>query len=259
MPKFKYEVTPGLLDPYREINIASLMKLLQRAAVDHSNQIGLTTEWYNNHLTTWVARSHSLHYEASLEPDNSILVSTEIEDCSRARSLRNYEVTQGGSNKVKAYGYTDWIYMDQSEGTIKRIPEDVKETLNPKNQNSSMNRPSFDLSFDSSTDFEKTYTVQFRDLDTQTHVNNTVYLNYLVDMVWSRFTRADDSNSLGDNDPNSPLIKELKIKYSKPAQWGEKLEGSLITSDETRTSKNYEFYFQNDSKQITAGTVSIEP
>jgi medium-chain acyl-[acyl-carrier-protein] hydrolase len=251
MPTYRYQITPDVVGQNRTVNIANLACLLQRAATRHSTELGYSPGWYRENETAWVARTHRINYSRRLDPDQPVLVDTTIEDCRRVRSLRSYSVTQPNTEETLASGYTDWVYLNRDTGSITRIPEEMAETFDPTYPDGSPNRQSFESHEVPNNAYSRDYRVQYRDLDDQDHVNNTVYFDYLLDVLthWRLDNLTREADRLSDDQFH---VTNLSIKYLDQIRWDESFEGIVFDLDKGNQN-SFGFAFLGDDEKITEG------
>lgn len=248
MPSYDYKVLPEYIGGFGRLSLSGLTRLLQRAATDHTDELGYTSNWYRDHGVAWMARGHRIELENSVGPDETVRVETEVEDFKRIRSLRAYTVYSEATEKLVARGYTDWIYLDRKSNSLKRIPDSMIESFNPVYENESPNRTDFESPTMPEDVPTKTYRTQFRDLDELAHVNNVVYTEYLQDAILR--TYGDTDNASIESIPSSFVLSELSIQYLGQADWGNEITCHLNPDRSDGNRTEFDFTITRQSERI---------
>jgi acyl-CoA thioesterase FadM len=255
MPEFSYEIPPDYVDAFGDVSINGVMKLFQRAATDHSTEMGYPASWYQEQDSAWLARTHRLTYPRALDSEKPVTIRTEIEDCKKIRSLRSYELTQSNDGPLLASGYTDWVYLQRSEQSFKRIPEEMAKRFEPTYKESSPNRPQLDSPEEPASAFESAIQVQFRDLDGMNHVNNAVYVDYILELCLQWKQHQENSLDLTCENFNFS-VSTLNIKYLNQARWNEAITGKIWELD-SPDEENCGYLFESNSNRIAEGTLKL--
>ncbi|MFB6226944.1 MAG: thioesterase family protein [bacterium] len=251
MRSFQYRLAPEYIGGFGRLSLAGYIRLFQRAATEHSDTLGYTSNWYRNNGTAWMARRHRISVENPVRPEESVIVETEVEDFKRIRSLRCYTIRVESTNTLAAEGYTEWVYLDRNSHKPNRIPEAMIGDFGPRYQDSSPNRIQFDSPEIPSRAYSRTFTVQFRDLDELGHVNNVSYTEYLVEtlLTWLQ----DTDGSIESGLPDFPEVSHLTIQYLDQAGWQDSLQCLIDPVEDSASEVDFVFAIKSSEKRLVEG------
>lgn len=254
MPVYRYEILPEYIGGLGRVTLGGIVKLFQRAATNHSDELGFTSEWYRTNNSAWMARRHRFDVQDSIHPNETVRVETEVEDFRRIRSLRTYTMKKEETGETVAEGYTDWVYLDRTDHSLKRTPQSMIEKFDPVYPDGSPNRTDFESPDLPGDCFTSKYRVQFRDLDELAHVNNVVYVEYVIETLLRRLTRSNkEHRSLPGEDFK---MTNFVIQYLGQANWGDEITCSVDPREdpETPTVTPFHFEISNTTDRIVEGT-----
>ena len=117
------------LDDLGHANNISYLKWMQSAALAHSAAQGWPVEAYRALGQGWVVRSHHIEYLASARLGDAIIVRTFVANLKKVTSLRRFVMIRAADDVVLAQAATDWVFVDYSTGSPKRIPIEVSSAF----------------------------------------------------------------------------------------------------------------------------------
>lgn len=255
MPEYTYTLLPEYIGGFGRVTASSIVRIFQRAATRHSDELGYTSNWYQNEGVAWMARKHRLKRTNPIPLEKPIAVRTNVKDFRRVRSLRSYEL-RDPSGQVLVRGFTDWIYVDRNNGRPCRIPDELAEAFEPEFDEESGQRT--DRDSPDSIPGDPTYTtrVRFDDLDEIAHVNNAVYVDYLFEGLLHDHCENTQNVSPSD-DPNPIILSELSIKYLKQSRWRETIRSYLRPMNQKGAEKRFEFILKSEDQRMAEGTCTL--
>lgn len=255
MPEYSYTVLPEYIGGFGHVTASSIVRIFQRAATQHSDDLGYTSSWYQDQGVAWMARKHRMRQMNPLPTDQPLTVRTHVEDFQRVRSLRFYEFVEP-SGETLVRGYTDWIYVDRTTGRPRRIPPKLTEAFEPQNEETSDERS--DLPSPETIDREPNciLSVHFGDLDELGHVNNAVYVDYLHEGICAKF--QDEIPLPRNSNENKPMtISQLSIRYMGQSRWRDTISCRLRSDSDNVSGRTLEFTLRSDKERVAEGTVSL--
>lgn len=113
------------LDDLGHANNISYLKWMQSAALAHSAAQGWPVEAYREIGHGWVVRSHHIEYLVPARLGDRIVVRTFVANLKKVTSLRRFVMLRVSDEVVLAKAATDWVFVEYSTGTVKRILSSV--------------------------------------------------------------------------------------------------------------------------------------
>jgi acyl-CoA thioesterase FadM len=173
---------------YDEVDTDFRMKLpvlfqrLQRAAVNHSEQVGLGSAAMVEAGGVWILNRMRVDIRRMPVYREEVTLRTWHKGSAGFRAGRDFLVFCG-DEKVAA-ATSRWLYYDLNRKRIARIPRQVSEPYTAEAEDV-LATGAIDFEVDKTFAPEQTITITTRqgDYDPNGHVNNTVYLEYLDTLV----------------------------------------------------------------------------
>ena len=168
------------IDQSRNLSLTGAMRMMQEAAVIHSDMSGYSVMDVERTGVVWMLIQWRVKLYRKVSWNTPVNVETWPQTMERLTSNRCFRIMLS-SGEVVAAAESSWVLVSAETGKVIRIPPEVVEAydLNP------------DGVFDD--DCEKlpqkagdeicSFRVPRRDLDTNLHVNNLVYLDYALETL----------------------------------------------------------------------------
>jgi len=115
-------------DQNGHVNNVEYLRWVQDAAVKHSEATG-GTRATSAAGATWVVRTHKIEYLKPAFAGDRVVVLTWVSNYRRVLSLRKYRVIRPADRALLAEGETDWVFVDAQKGTLRSIPQEVRQTF----------------------------------------------------------------------------------------------------------------------------------
>lgn len=187
-----HRVSHADVDLLGEIKVASLLGLLEQAAVEASWECGFDPDWYTAQQRVWIIRRTRLERILPVGGGDRLRVATHVLDWRRARSLRAYaveRVDRDGAATTAARATTDWVYCDMTSGRPVSVPEEMRHAFSgstdvtlPRARGLPDSAPHEPVVLP--------LVVRLSLLDHVTHVNNAAYAAMLEDGAFELFAAA---------------------------------------------------------------------
>jgi acyl-ACP thioesterase len=173
---------------YDEVDTDFRMKLpvlfqrLQRAAVNHSEQVGLGSAAMVEAGAVWILNRMRVDIRRMPVYREEITLRTWHKGSAGFRAGRDFLVFCGDEKVAAATSL--WLYYDLSRKRIAKIPERVSDPYTAEAEDV-LAAGAIDFAVDKTFTPEQTTTITTRegDYDPNGHVNNTVYLEYLDTLI----------------------------------------------------------------------------
>jgi len=186
-----------------EVRPAVYLNYLEEVATRASESIGFTYEWYLDHRGAWVVRKLLLrHFQPALVNDELILA-TWISEARRVQAYREYDLRRADGQRILRARHT-WVYLNADTLLPERLPAEFTGRYLPEGHAEPIELPAVTpIPASSSRTFVAERRVEYFDLDTNGHVNNAVYIQWIeqalvdalrtVDWPPDRWQMADPS------------------------------------------------------------------
>ncbi len=233
-------------DAYGHLNNAVYLRYMQEAAFNASAALGYDTQRYAQLGRAWLARLTNIEYLLPVTYGDRIEVTTWVEDMRRVRSLRAYEFHRQGTNEMVARAWTDWVYVDSKTSQPVSIPPQIAGAYQPGGNPAMLaaHRGFSEPPPPPPGVFLDHRMVEWRDLDAYQHVNNAMYLDYLVEAGWRFGLSVDWSWERVQAVGFGVVARRTQIEYLQGASYSDELEIATWLSDVRRSTVVRHFTIQ---------------
>ncbi len=207
------------IDSRRKATPAALVRLMQEAAMQNVIQLKLSVWDLEPHQISWVLMRLNLRINRLPNMGEQIRILTYPAGFEKVFTHRDYRVFDADNNLI-AYSSTTWLLMDTHTRRMSRIPDFIlkyNEQMPPEADY--LPHPTDQLPKLERTDRRKTYEVNWHDLDFNMHLNNTLYLQWMLETV-------------SDEVLENGYLKELDILFRMEARWKEIIAAELQKMDQ---------------------------
>ena len=213
-------------DAYGHVNHANYLRYMQESALDASAKAGFDLAYYDAVKRHWLIRETDITYLRPLTYGDTVVVKTWVADFRRVRSRRAYELRQATTHHLVAQAHTDWVYLDTQTLRPTTIPPEMVTSFLPNGlpQDTPPREPFPKAPPPPPTVFKIRRFVEWRDIDTEQHVNNAMYMAYFED-CGVRILDAYGWPMSRMIDINLGLVaRRYRIEYKQSAVMGDELE-----------------------------------
>jgi acyl-CoA thioester hydrolase len=238
-----YQVRHYECDAYGHLNNAVYLRYMQEAAFNASAALGYGEERYAQLGRLWLARMTEIEYLLPVRYGDCLVVTTWVEDVRRVRSIRAYEFHLESSGDLVARGWTDWVYIDVSTGRPSSVPVEIAATYLPEigHLQAASRRRFIEPPPPPPGVFLDSRRVEWRDLDPVQHVNNAVYLSYMVETAWRFGDAVGWSWERLQSAGFGVVARRIQIEYLQAASYNDELEIATWLSGLKRSTINRHF------------------
>ena len=170
------------------IGLGTALRYCEALATDASASVGFDRSWYEAHHAAWVVREMTILLGALPRIGAELGLATWVAQFRRVQAQREYAIWQTATGRMVARASARWAYCDADRGQLIRIPDAILETM----QSPGVSMPEYRYHrfhrSEVGTNGSATTLLQARayETDTQQHVNNCVYADWLTEA----FTQA---------------------------------------------------------------------
>jgi len=164
------------------MKLPALFQRLQRAALHHSDSVGLDTQTMVAAGAVWILNRMRVKIRRMPRYREALSVKTWHKGSAGFRAGRDFLVLCG--DETVAAAASQWLYYDLGRKRIAKIPERVSAPYTDE-PDEALESGAIDFAVDKTFDPQATLTLTTRegDYDPNGHVNNTVYLDYLDTLI----------------------------------------------------------------------------
>lgn len=225
------------VDQQGRLQPSVLCRLLQEAATVHAARLGVAVETLIDSGVAWVMTRLELEMLRWPGVDDVVTVCTWPEAMSRLTTERRFTI-EDSNGSVLGSATTLWLVLDLARRRPVRIPGWIAEMRTEHDLGSQPLRPQ-DLELPESIDGEVAFTVRRRDLDSAGHVNNTSFVEWVVESA------SDDVWATHE-------LEELEIGYRSECHLGQTIESRFLAraSDNGGTEMLHQLVRQDDGDEV---------
>jgi acyl-CoA thioester hydrolase len=218
-------------DAYGHLNNVNYVRFMQETAIGACADVGWTLGKFAQHNTHWVIRETRIEYLQPVYFDETITLSTWVSDFRKVRSLRHYEFHRADGTLV-ARADTDWVYMDVTSQRPTLIPQDMIDLFYPEGDAPSIARDKFPVAPPPPNEvFTNHRRVEWRDIDSLGHVNNTSYFSYIEDTGFRVGTHFGWSGTRMQDLRMAIVVRNLHVQYVQSALLDDEITIDTYLSD----------------------------
>lgn len=203
----EYKIRTYEIDRYKRVTVPALIQLMQEAAMQNVINIQLSVWDLEPHNISWVLMRKDLKINNLPKLGEQISIVTHPAGFEKFFTYRDFKV-YNEQKELIATAATTWLLMDTKARRMTRIPEFIKSFEVPAQEflpHAGGKLPKFEQ-----VDIQKNFTVGWHDLDFNEHLNNNIYLQWMLETV-----------------PDEVLLnctlKRLEVQYRKEARWQDKI------------------------------------
>ncbi len=180
MPKvysWRFNVRSYELDVSGQVAPPTILNYLEEGAVQASASEGYDYNWYFANHRMWVVRKITMRHYSSAVIGNELELYTWVSDFRRVQANREYDLRLAGDDEPIVRARGNWVFMDTETMQPQRIPPEVVDLFEPTGEDEDLDTAVIDpIVVEDPIIHTEERRVQRHELDSQGHVNNSVYL-----------------------------------------------------------------------------------
>lgn len=202
-----------------------VLRYLESLATAASASLGFDLRWYEEHGAAWVVREMNLKLGALPGIGEDLRLATWVSDFKRVQAQREYAVWRPDTGRQVAVASARWAYIDRTRGLPQRLHDEVigafsvlGNTMRPRAL------PTVDEKSDLAARSELLLTARNYEADSQQHINNCVYADWLSEGLHLALAQARNADAL------MTRPRFYRIEYVRPAQPGDDIRVTTVVS-----------------------------
>jgi medium-chain acyl-[acyl-carrier-protein] hydrolase len=213
-----YETTSaGVISP------ATALRYLEHVATLDSAARGFNHRWYEAHNSAWVVRDMRLLLWELPMLAQEVHLATWLSGYRRVQATREYCLWQGPQQRLVARAQGRWAYVDRERGLPTRIPDELIARFGVAGDTMPQRVASAVVDGAQSVESNVTLVARSYEADTQQHINNTMYMDWLSEALALTLQRAEAPSTLGPPDSHAMTPRYFHIQYVHPARAGDRV------------------------------------
>lgn len=181
----KHRVTYYEADFTKRMTLAMMLDVIILTSEDHSDELGVGADFVRQFGVTWVVIQYNVDINRMPLVDENITIYTKSKSYNKYFAYREFTIEdEKGNELVHMTGL--WAAMNYEARKIASIPKETVEPFGAEkvNQVPRMGKPK-KVNFDNAD--SKEYQVRYTDIDSNKHVNNAHYMDWMVNVLPSEF------------------------------------------------------------------------
>jgi YbgC/YbaW family acyl-CoA thioester hydrolase len=171
----------------------------------------------------WVMRETELSLYRPLRSGEEFDFTIWLADWRRVRGTRCFEIRIADGGDLVAEGVQEIVVLDSKTLRPAAAPEPLIENLRMENPRIIPRRPFLKFEVPHEKAFVTKRSVEWRDLDWQEHVNNSIYAAFAEEAATQALASLGWAPDRFKAQGAAVANRRVHIQYRSPAAWGEKL------------------------------------
>lgn len=194
------------VDKNDRCKLCKIVDLLQNTATMHSKAVGYGTKEMMELKQAWLMLGWKVKILKYPEADMDVEVRTWSRGIKGVEAKRGYEIFSE-EGELLIIADSSWALFDLEEQKLIRAPEEMKEAYGAIDRDPFQGEKTEKLRDNSIIEEEIEMVVGKRDIDTNHHMNNSRYMEYIVEVL-----------------PENLVVSEFENAYKKQVGYGEKIK-----------------------------------
>jgi acyl-CoA thioesterase FadM len=209
-----YEVTAAGVT-----SLGTILRYLEHLATRASAARGFDHLWYERAGTAWVVHEMDLLLSRLPGIDDELMMATWVSEFRKVQAHREYAIWRAANQRLVARARARWAYVDRLNGRLTRLPDELVARFGVVGHAMRLRDLAGEVPRQLMTGDEAhaeavmELTARGYECDTQQHVNNTVYADWLTEATQRSLQRQGFTDGA-----RSP--RYLRVEYVRPVLAG---------------------------------------
>lgn len=215
-----FEIRYYEINKYHEATPVAILNYLEETAIAHSKSVGNGFEKLKTEGNGWIVTNWYIEMERYPKHEEKILIETWSAGFNKFYALREYLI-KDNSGDIIGRATSQWVFFDINKRRPIRIPQDICGAYNSIEGERSIDINFKDFKGINDVTWSKEFYVRRSDIDTNDHVNNVRYVDWMLETIPREFY-------------NDYILKTIEVVYKKETCYGEIISSNChpILSDE---------------------------
>jgi medium-chain acyl-[acyl-carrier-protein] hydrolase len=175
----KYSIPFSEVDTKKEVFLPTLWNMMQETAWHHADHLRLGYSDLMKHQHFWVLSRLSIQTEEYPHWGDRIKIKTSLTGIGRLFALRHFSIANSKGD-ILGTAKSAWLVLDLKSRRPQRIEPIFQHIRHLFDHSSSAEEPE-KLTGPIQSEVEKSFAVRYSDVDMHQHVNNTKYMEWILD------------------------------------------------------------------------------
>ncbi len=234
----EYEINYYQIDQNKEATPVSILHFLEDVATFHSESVGLGIDRLLEEGTAWILQRWLLKMERYPVLGEKITTETwpsRFEHFSATREFR----MEDAEGRLIGWASSLWIYLNTAKKRPVRIPEQFGRAYG-LDQNRSLQAPFERFQKMTEANSEINFHVRRSDIDTNGHVNNVRYVDWMLEGIPEDLIRDHQ-------------LAELEVLYKKETLYGEDIVSECLLIGQNQPEYLHRITDENKKHDLALG------
>lgn len=177
----QYEIRYNEVDKFYQATLPTIMNYLEDSAISHSSSVGLGVHELKSRGLGWVLNRWVLSVEKYPMLGEKVVVETWPSSFERFYGNREFFI-KDGTDSIIARAFSVWIFFDLNKRRPVRIPPEFGDSYGI-NSERALKQPFKIQDEFFKAEYSCNFTVRRCDIDTNSHVNNVRYVEWLLETL----------------------------------------------------------------------------
>ena len=205
----KFYVGYSDVDSKDKCRLSRILDLCQNIATIHSETLGYGTKGMMDMGWAWLVTGMKIRIFKYPVADKEVECRTWSRGLKGVSAKRDYEILDSDGNTL-LIGDSSWALFDLREQKLIRVPEEMKKAYSLVDKYVFEGEPEVRLRDNDVIEIEKEFVVGKRDIDTNHHMNNARYFDYIDEVL-----------------PENYEVSQFECAYKKQVKYLEKIKVSF--------------------------------
>ncbi|MFC6314052.1 acyl-[acyl-carrier-protein] thioesterase [Lapidilactobacillus achengensis] len=201
-------------DPAGAMHLSAAMNHLVLVSERQLAAHGLGPEDMNRLALGWVTTEYLINVTRLPRQHEVIEARTEVSQYNKFFCYRNYWLFDQAGNELVAVRST-WVVMSLSARRMIKMPEELTSKYDAPFSKQVLTMPHLPKLDWAENQVDKAYQVRYFDIDSNRHVNNAHYFDWMLDALTATFLRENQ-------------LQEMLIRYEHEVRYGDQIQSQLI-------------------------------
>jgi len=206
-----------------EVHLSAYFKYVVETAWEWGAAIGLGIDESEELGLGWLVRATELTLHRPLRPNDVFELTIWLADWRRVHGTRYFELVMKESGELVAQGAQEVVSVDLKTMRPATVPARIIDNITIENPRLVEQQKFPKLTAPRETAFATLRTVNWQDLDSQEHVNNTHYIAFAEDAFTTAMATAGWTPERFKAEDLALRNQRVHVQYLSPAAWGETL------------------------------------
>ena len=210
---WRFHVRTYELDASGQVRPSVYLNYLEDGSVQASADLGYDREWYEQNKRMWVVRNMIVRYHEPALIGDELELYTWVSDFRRVQSHREYDLRRvsDGAPIIRARG--NWVFLNSETMQPQRLDDDIMAEFEPTGEIEDLDTGIVEpYPIEEPVIHTEERRVQYYELDSYGHVNNSIYLVWANQSLTNALRTAGwpPERLIGSDFAMQPLSDEIE-------------------------------------------------